>query len=202
MQPEARYDISIKVAANVYGVTGNWPTFYYDGTNVTKAEFEKKFELRDSLDELIPSDKYTYEWTDVKNLGYYTLEIKFNDPKYPESMFAGFDVILKAPKLTKATGGKKKLTVKWNKLSKAQLSKTYCMYIELATNKSFTKGFKRIKVSSAYLKKHRSKTIKKLTGGKKYYVRTYLCSTKLSDEFGSYRSYSYDSNIKSAKVKK
>lgn len=196
------YDLKVSMIANQFGVYCNWPNFYYDGTYVTKAEFEKKFTMMDSQDNVIPADKYTYTWKNKKNIGWYTVEIKFNDPKYPETYTAGFDILLKAPKLTKAKAGKKKLTVTWAKMSKAQLSKTDCMFIEVARDKDFSKGYKQIKVSAKYLKKNRSKTISGLTGGKKYYVRAYLSTVELKNEYGYYKSCSNDSNTKTVTVKK
>ena len=65
-------------------------------------------------------------------------------------------------KVTKLTAGKKKLTVKWNKLKNI---KGY--ELQYAADKKFTKGLTVVKIKA----KKKSYTIKKLAGGKKYYVR-------------------------------
>ena len=106
----------------------------------------------------------------------------------------------KTPKITKVTGSKKALTVTWKKFTKSQLKNIDGMYIEVAQNKNFTKGYKIFNVSKKALKDGR-KTIKKLSGGKKYYVR--LCAFKKVKQNGEkFYINSNDSKAKTGKTGK
>jgi hypothetical protein len=66
-------------------------------------------------------------------------------------------------KAKKPTAGKKRMTVKWKKVKKANGYE-----IQYATNKAFTKNLKKATIKGA---KKTSKTIKGLKKGKTYYVR-------------------------------
>ena len=68
-----------------------------------------------------------------------------------------------ATKIVKLTRAKKAITVKWKKVSGVN-----GYQIQLATNKSFTKGKKTVNINK---KSTVSKKVKKLKAKKKYYVR-------------------------------
>ena len=197
-------DLTFKVTVtaqkmNAYSID---PIFEYTGKAVSKAAFAKKLKVKDSYDKTIPSSAYTYTWKSRKKIGWYEVTIRFKDTsKYVDSITAGFYIGPKTPKITKVTGGKKQLTVTWKKFTKAQLKNIDGMYIEVAQNKNFTKGYKIFTVSKKALKSSSRKTIKKLAGGKKYYVR--LCTYRKVKQNGEkYYINSNDSKAKTVKTKK
>ena len=108
-----------------------------------------------------PKDTYLYYYYDDDTDG----EFDYYD--------RSFKILPKGTAIKSVKAGKKSLTVKWNKQSKKMATKRITGYqVQVATNKAFTankvskkiKGYKNVKA-----------TIKKLKGGKKYYVhvRTY-----------------------------
>lgn len=74
---------------------------------------------------------------------------------------------LPAVKMTKPKAGKKKLTVRWKKLSKKKLKKIRGFQIQVATDPGFRHVVKTVKVS----KKKKSKKITGLKKKTRYYVR-------------------------------
>lgn len=76
-------------------------------------------------------------------------------------------VDLPAVKISKPTAGKKKITVKWKKVSKANLKKISGIQIQVATDP----GFSNIVKTATAGKKKTSKAIKGLQSKTKYYVR-------------------------------
>jgi hypothetical protein len=158
--------------------------------------------IKDSYNKTIPSSEYTYTWKNRKKMGWYEVTINFKDKsKYVDSITAGFTIGPKTPVITKVTGAKKSLNITWKKFTKKQLKNIDGMYIEVAKNKNFTKGFKRITVSKKSLKSSNKKTIKKLSGGKKYYVRLSTFKGVKQDGIKFY-VISNDSKTKSGKTKK
>ena len=91
-------------------------------------------------------------------------------------------------KITKTTGAKKKLTVKWKKISKAT-----GYQIQVATDKKFTKNKKSITISK---NKTISTTIKKLKSKKKYYIRV-----RTYRKVGGKKVYSGWCSVKNVKTK-
>lgn len=195
-------EFTVNITANKYDAYANWPMFEYTGKYITKTAFAKKLVVTDSDDNVIDEKEYTIYWTKQKKIGWYQAEIKFNDTtKYPESISADFSIGPKTPKITKVAGAKKSLKITWKKFTKSQLKNIDGMYIEVAQNKNFTKGYKLYTVSKKALKKSNYKTIKKLTGNKKYYVR--LSTYKKVKQSGSVNYvFSPDSAIKAGKTKK
>lgn len=196
-------DLTFKVTIaaqklNAYSID---PIFEYTGKNISKSAFAKKLIVKDSYNKTIPSSAYTYTWKNKKKIGWYEVTVRFKDTsKYVDSITAGFFIGPKTPKITKLTGGKKALTVTWKKFTKSQLKNIDGMYIEVAQNKNFTKGYGIYKVPKKALKSGK-KTIKKLSGGKKYYVR--LCTFKKVKQNGEkYYIDSNDSKAKTCKTKK
>lgn len=99
-------------------------------------------------------------------------------------------VLPKAMSISKVTStGSRKVQVTWKRNKTAQGYE-----IQYATNKSFTKGLKKITVGK---QKTVKKTIKKLTGGKRYYfrIRSYV-------KINGKKYYSSWSKVKKVKVKK
>ncbi|MBQ6389979.1 MAG: hypothetical protein IJH90_10280 [Mogibacterium sp.] len=194
--------LTVNITATKRYAYANWPIFDYIGKYITQKAFAKKLVVKDSNNKVIPASEYTYTWKKQKNLGWYSIEIRFkNKNKYVDSITADFAIGPKTPKITKVKGGKKKLTVKWKKFTKSQLKKIDGMYIEVAQDRNFTQGYKLIKVSKKALKKGRTKTIKNLAGGKTYYVRMSTFK-KIKQGGESYYMSSNDSKIKSGKTKK
>ena len=76
-------------------------------------------------------------------------------------------IVLSTVKISKPTAGKKKVTVKWKKVSKANLKKISGIQIQVATDPGFTNI---VKTATAG-KKKTSKVIKGLQSKTKYYVR-------------------------------
>lgn len=70
-------------------------------------------------------------------------------------------------KISKPKAGKKKMTVRWKKVSKKKQKKIQGVEIQIATDKNFTNIVKKTKGS----KKKTSKVIKGLKSKKRYYVR-------------------------------
>ena len=192
---------NVTVAAQKMNAYSIDPIFEYNGKSVSKAAFAKKLVVKDSYNKTIPSSEYTYTWKSRKKIGWYEVTVRFKDTsKYVDSITAGFSIGPKTPKITKVAGGKKALTVTWKKFTKSQLKNIDGMYIEVAQNKNFTKGYNIYRVSKKALKSSK-KTIKKLSGGKKYYVR--LCAFKKVKQNGEkFYINSNDSKLKACKTKK
>lgn len=99
---------------------------------------------------------------------------------------------LTVPKISSAKGGKKSVTVKWKKLSKANRRKVSGIEIQYSTSKSFSKDVKTVYAAPG----SKSKKIKSLTAKKRYYVRA-----RTYKDAGSVRQVSKWSKARSAKVK-
>lgn len=188
---------TVNVAVNKYNAYADTPIYTYTG-NVKKP----KFTVYDSLDNKIPASAYTVTSVKNKKMGWYQTTVTFKDKsKYVDSIEAYYGIGPKAPKLTKTTAGKKRLTVNWKKFSKAQLKKMDGMYIEVSTDKHFLNNYKVVKVSKKALKSGK-KVIKGLKKGKRYYVRAYTFN-KIKQDGETFRMPSADSKVlKSKKIKK
>lgn len=106
---------------------------------------------------------YTLSYKNNKSVGTATVIIK-GIGYFKGTISKTFKIVPKGTKITKVSGGKKSLTVKW----KLQKQQTSGYQIQCAKNAKFTKGKKTKTIKS---NKTASKTIKKLTAKKKYYVR-------------------------------
>ena len=91
-------------------------------------------------------------------------------------------------KISKVNGAKKKITVKWKKISKAT-----GYQVQVATDKKFKKIKKSVIISK---NKTLSTTIKKLKSKKKYYVRV-----RTYRKVGGKKVYSKWSSVKNIKTK-
>ena len=127
----------------------------------------------DYKDELVDPSEYTVSSEKAKKMGWYEATITFKDKeKYVDSINAYYSIGPASPKLTKVTAGKKRLTVKWNKMSAKKLKKIDGFYIEVSTDSDFLNIVKNVKVSKKAFKS-KKKLIKGLKKGKTYYVRMY-----------------------------
>lgn len=123
-----------------------------------------------------------------KYVGKYAVKVTFKG-NYSGTKTLYFTINPKGTKLSSVKPNKKQITAKW----KSQKSQTSGYQVQYSTSKSF-KGAKTVTVNS---NKTTSKTIKKLKGGKKYYVRV-----RTFKKVGGKKYYSYWSGSKTAKTKR
>ena len=109
-----------------------------------------------------------------KNPGAYKITVTMKG-NYSGTKTVSFKINPKGTALVSLTPASKKMTVKWKK----QATQTTGYQIQYATDSKFTKNKKTVTVKGASAT---SKTITKLTGGKKYYVRirTYKTVSKVN----------------------
>lgn len=189
---------TIELDAEKYYAYASWKVYAYTGKII-----KPTFKVWNSADEVVPASEYTLTLPKNKNLGWYDVTITFKDEfkdKYTEPEIIGsYGIGPVKPVIGKLSTKKKTITVNWKKFTKTQLKSVDGLYIETATNKSFTSGYKTYKVSGKTLKSGK-KVIKKLKKGKKYFVRIYAYK-KVKQGSESYYMFSDDSKIKSIKVK-
>ena len=138
---------------------------------------------------------YTIKWSNAssKNVGSYTVTIT-GIGNYTGTTKATYKINPKGTKLKKPKKAKKAITVKWKKQSaKMAKSRISGYQIQLATDKKFTKNKKTVNVKGY---KRASKKIKKLKGGKKYYIRIRTYKTLKGTKY-----YSKWSKVKRIKTK-
>lgn len=120
-----------------------------------------------------------------KNVGKYKVTVKFMD-KYDGTLTKTFVINPKSTKLSKVTGAKKKITVKWKK----QSTQTTGYQIQCGT-KSSLKGAKTTTITK---NKTTSKTISKLKAKTKYYVRIRTYKTVSGKKY--YSTWSAKKSVK------
>ena len=139
---------------------------------------------------------YTAKWSNnsSKNVGSYTITIT-GKGDYIDVTKTTYKINPKGTKLKKLKKAKKAITVKWKKQS-AKMSKSRITgyQIQLATNKQFTKNKKTVTVKGY---KKVSRKVKKLKGGKKYYIKIRTYKT-----VGGKKYFSPWSKVKTMKTKK
>ena len=118
----------------------------------------------DSNGKKISSKYYTVSYKNNKNVGQATVTVKFRG-NYSGTVKKTFIIKPARTAISKITGKSKGMTLKWKKNTK-QVSGYQIQY-------STTSKFKKGTTASIYVKKASTttRTIKKLTGKKKYYVR-------------------------------
>lgn len=168
---------------NAYETVALSKTSYtYDGK-------EKKpgVTVSDWLGEPISKSEYTVTYPkSAKNVGKYTVTIKFKN-HYSGTEKRTFTINPKGTALSKVTSPKKaQLKVTWKK----QAAQTTGYQVQYSTDKNFKKGNKTVTVKGA---KTTSKTISKLTKGKKYYVRVRTYKTVNKTNF--YSGWSKSSSV-------
>lgn len=167
-------NVKVKLSASKYA---------YDGK--TKKPTVKVY---DSYGNVIPSSSYSLSYTGNANPGRKKVTVKFKG-NYTGSVTAYYNIIPKKQTVSSVkSSAKKKLTVKWKKDS---LVSGY--QIRYSTSSKFYKSkTKTVTVS----KKNTSKTLSKLTSGKKYYVQVRAYKT-----INGKKVYGSWSAAKSVKVK-
>lgn len=198
-------DFTVTMKAEKYDVYSNFPAFEYTGKAVSTSEFNKQLVIRDSEGKKIPSIAYTYRLPSTRDIGFHEMKVKFDTelyPEFPESITVNYRIGPKVPQIKSVQGGKNQLTVKWDKLKASQLKNIDGMYIEIATNKSFTSNYNAISLNDDQTMKG-SKVIKKLKKNKKYYVKVSTFKKIKDTEYGgNYYVFSPDSKVKTGKTKK
>ena len=150
----------------------------------------------DQIEKLISGTDYTVEWSNAssKNVGSYKVTIT-GKGAYTGVTKATYKINPKSTSIKKLKKSKKAITIKWKKQSaKMAKSRITGYQIQLAANKKFTKGKKTVNVKGY---KKVSKKVKKLKGGKKYYVRIRTYKTVSGKKY-----YSAWSKTKTVKTRK
>ena len=145
--------------------------------------------VKDSKGKTISSSNYTVTYAGgLKNVGKYAVKVTFKG-NYSGTKTLYFTIKPKATSISSLSAGSKKFTVKWKK----QSTQVTGYQIQYSTSSKFTSP-KTVTVSSY---KTTSKTISKLKGKKKYYVRVRTYKT-----VGKTKYYSSWSGAKSTTTKK
>ena len=176
--------VSKTTIAKVSNIKVNTASYVYNGKAKTPAVTVKDSKgktLRKNTDYTVTYAKGR------KNVGKYkvTVTLKGN---YSGTKTLSFTIVPKGTKLSSVKAGKKQVTVKW----KAQKKSTTGYQVQYSTSKKFEGA----KIATIKKNKTTSATIKKLKGGKKYYVRVRTYKT-----VGKTKYYSAWSNVKNAKAK-
>ena len=145
--------------------------------------------VKDSKGKTISSSNYTVNYAGgLKNVGKYAVKVTLKG-NYSGTKTLYFTIKPKATSISSLSAGSKKFTVKWKK----QSTQVTGYQIQYSTSSKFTSP-KTVTVSSY---KTTSKTISKLKGKKKYYVRVRTYKT-----VGKTKYYSSWSSAKSITTKK
>jgi hypothetical protein len=136
----------------------------------------------------------SYSDPESKALGQYTVTVTLKG-KYNGTGTATYSINPKPAKISKPAGGKKKMTVKWKKAAKNDITyKALDGYeIQYSLSSDFSSDDTRTTTAS---KKAKSKAIKKLQSKQTYYVRI-----RTYKNAGGVRLYSGWSAVKSVKIK-
>lgn len=146
--------------------------------------------VTDSKGKVIASTNYTVKYpSGRKKIGKYTVTVTFKG-NYTGSAKLSFAINPPKTSISKIKAGKKSFTVNWSK----KTSDITGYQIEYSTSSKFTGKTKTVTIKSA---KTSSKTINKLAGNKKYYVRIRTYKTVSGKKF-----YSDWSGKKTVKTKK
>ncbi len=159
--------------------------YTYDGKNKTPA-----VTVKDSKGNTLKKDTdYTVTYPKKrKSIGKYTVKVTFKG-KYSGTKKITYEIVPAKVTLSKLTAGKKQLAVTWKTVSSVT-----GYDVVYSTSKDFTK--KTTKTITVKNSKTKNKTIKKLTKGKKYYVKIRAYKT-----IGENTYYGAYSSVKSIKVK-
>ena len=136
----------------------------------------------------LASKYYTVKYSNNKKIGQGTVKITFRNG-YKGTVTKKFKINPKATAVKKVTPGKKQIKATYKKVSNIT-----GYQVQVATNKKFTKNKKTVTVKGA---KKTTATVKKLKGGKKYYVRIRTYKTVNGKKY-----YSSWTKVKSVKTKK
>ncbi len=137
---------------------------------------------------------YSVKYSNNKNVGKATVTIT-GKGNYKDTAKATFKINPKSTSISKLTGSKKAITVKWKK----KTTQTTGYQIRYSTSKTKDKNgqLKKGKTVTVSKNKTTTKTIKKMKGGKKYYVQIRTYKTVKGTKY-----YSTWSKPKAVKTKK
>lgn len=161
----------------------------------TKYNYNRKIKtpnivVKDYRGKIIEKEYYSVSYqSGRKNIGSYQVKIKLNGV-YKGTVTKIFTIYPKKTLISKVSPEEKGFTVKW----KNQSIQTNGYEIQYSTNKKMNKNLKNITVKSNGTI---SKTVRKLQGNKKYYIRV-----RTFKKIGSKKYYSEWSNIKYVTTKK
>ena len=117
---------------------------------------------------------YKVSYKNNKNVGTATVVVE-GTGKYSGTITKTFKINPKGTTIKATVSLRKSAIINWNRQAKKMSKKRVTGYqIQLATNKKFTKNVKKVKVEG-YQKA--AQMVKKLKGGKKYFVRIRTYST-------------------------
>ena len=146
--------------------------------------------VTDSEGTVIANTNYTVKYSSGrKKVGKYKVTVTFTG-NYTGSVELTFTINPPKTSISKIKAGKKSFTVNWSK----KTTEVTGYQIQYSTSSKFSTKPKTVTVKSA---KEASKTIKKLSGNKKYYVRVRTYKT-----VGKTKYYSDWSSAKAVKTKK
>ena len=142
---------------------------------------------------VIPASDYTVKYAaGRKNVGKYSVTITFKNG-YKGKYTKTFTILPKGTKMSSVKAAKKAFTAKWAK----QSAQTTGYQVQYSTNKNFKKS---VKIATISKNKTVSKTVKKLSAKRTYYVRVRTYKTvKVNGK--SAKLYSGWSSAKSVKTK-
>lgn len=152
---------SYQFYSSIASVTLSSSKYTYNG----KAK-KPSVKVLDFFGDTVPSSQYTVKYSGArKNVGTYTVTVTFKN-HYKGTVKKSFVINPKGTSVSKASSPKsKQIKVSWKK----QTTQTSGYQIQYSTSSKFTKNTtKTVTVKGA---KNTSKTISKLKGKKKYYVR-------------------------------
>ena len=194
LEEPVKLNFNIDIDVDKYSLYSEEKTYVYTG-KVIKPEVV----IYNTDDDVVPAEEYTYTVPGNKKIGRYDIDVtirdEFRDKYDTDTVKVSYNIVPKAPVLSSLIAGKKKLTVKWKKLSSKDLKNIDGMYIELSTEKDFSDNCKSVKLSKKAVKSGK-KVVKGLVKGKPYYVRMYAFKNVSGDPIES--GYS---KIKSKKTK-
>ncbi|MBQ3282127.1 MAG: hypothetical protein IJH41_06960 [Eubacterium sp.] len=200
-------DVPFKVRINtcLYNPMNDDFRFEYTG----KVIKPKLHILKQYLNTKIPESHYTLKYPKSKKLGWYIAKATFKE-KYKHlytTPVVNVPYIIgpAAPKITKAAGGKKSVTINWKKFSKKQLKNIDALALIVSPKKDPSDGgtvagdviqSKKVIKSGKYVLKNSS-----IKSNKKYYVYAYTKKYGLKHDGGEQDLPSKISNVITIKTK-
>lgn len=184
-----RRDIQEKeqIIPSIARVTPKVSSYIYDGKVKTPGVTAK-----DRKGKTITDSNYRISYASGrKNVGRYSMTVKFVGSYYEGSTKNTFDILPKGTSVSSAKAAKKAMTVKWKK----QASQTSGYQLQYSQKSNFKSGNKTVTVSK---NSTTSSKIMKLTSKKTYYVRIRTYKTV---KYGGKSIKLYSAWSKSAKTK-
>ncbi|MBE6740751.1 MAG: fibronectin type III domain-containing protein [Ruminococcaceae bacterium] len=177
----------MKTTKTIYAVKSislSKSSYTYDGK-----EKKPTVTIKDRKGNKLDKSNYSVKYSSNKKVGTAKVKITFKND-YEGSFTKTFKINPKGTSLTSVKATKKGFTAKWKK----QSTQTTGYQIQYATDSKFTKSKKTVTVKGT---KNLSKTVSKLGGKKKYYVRVRTYKT-----VGDKKYYSSWSKAKTVTTKK